>query len=190
MKTRLVALIICPLLISLALPSAAEAASPMAWVTDVCHSIHRDWKRNNCWPKPFVCPDRQYVRAALVTQVANGWERQNTLGDYYFGDTGRELTEAGKLRIRWILYEAPAQHRTIYVYSSVDPQETVARVNSVQEYVHELMPEGEPPLVLPTTVRPRGWPAERVDLVNRKFYQSIPTPQLPETGSAGGAAVD
>ena len=51
---------------------------------DVVNSIAQDTKRRNCWPDPFVSWDRASVRAPFVVQVANGWRRQNMLGEFHF----------------------------------------------------------------------------------------------------------
>ena len=83
---------------------------------EFCSSVARDTKRRNCWPKPWVCPDRQAVQAPFAVMVANGWRLQNMLGDHHFAAVTGELTEAAHLKIRWILTEAPQQQRTIYVH--------------------------------------------------------------------------
>ena len=111
-----------------ALPAQAE------WLGEFFHSVGRDFKRRNCWPEPFVYPDRLAVREPFVVMVENGWRSQNMIGDQHFDAATGQLTEAGRLKIRWIINEAPPQHRTIYVYRAVDPQETAARVDSVQQF--------------------------------------------------------
>ena len=78
-------------LIGLVAVTPAEAN----WLTEFAHCIARDTKRRNCWPKPFVCPDRTDVRGPLALMVSNGWRRQNMLGDHHFVDEQTALTEAG-----------------------------------------------------------------------------------------------
>lgn len=65
---------------------------------DFLSSIARDSKRRNCWPEPFVYPDRDAIRQTLAVQDNAGWERQNLLSDFHFLSGGTELTEAGRLR--------------------------------------------------------------------------------------------
>lgn len=143
------------------------------------HNMARDWKRNNCWPEPFVCPDRMRVRSAFVQMVANGWERQNLLSDHHFEPSDGKLNHAGKLRVQWILHEAPPQHRIIYVKRSLNAEQTASRVDSVQQVAMELASHGDLPRVVETNVSPVGWPAERVDAIGRKFQASTPEPRLP-----------
>ena len=156
------------------------------WSGGFVGSVCRDFQRRNCWPEPFVQPDRDAVRAPFGLMIANGWERQNLMIDQYFEDNGTRLTEAGRVRVRWIAFEAPAQHRVIYVHRSTEPEETAARVMAVQSYAAQVL-HGQPlPPILESNASVEGWPAERVDVINKKFLQSIPAPLLPSLSQGGG----
>ena len=161
--------------------------------SDQCFgSIARDIKRRQCWPEPFTAPDRVATRAPMVTMVSNGWRRQNMLGEFHFEPGTGQLTEAGRLKIRWIVTEAPQQHRIVYVHTADSNEETNARIAAVQQLVVRYAPPGELPPVLPTSISDEGWPADQVDLIGRKFRASTPPPRLPtktdggSSGSAGG----
>jgi hypothetical protein len=148
--------------------------------------IRRDFARRNCWPEPFVGYDRQTVREPFALMIARGWERQNMLYDEYFEDSRNVLTEAGRLKVRWILTEAPFQHRIVYVHRADDPQETQARMESVRAYASQLLHGAMLPPILETSVSPPSSPADRVDMVSRKYYQSMPEPKLPMAGGSSG----
>jgi len=177
--------IVLTLLASLAGVIPAVPARADDFLLGIC----RDFKRRNCWPEPFVCPDRKAVREPSAIMIARGWERQNMLSDQYFEDSRHVLTEAGRLKIHWILTEAPSQHRVVYVRRADDPQVTYARLESVRAYAAQILPGQPLPPVLETSLAPPGWPADRVDIVSRKFYSSLPDPRLSSAsgGSSGGA---
>jgi hypothetical protein len=158
------------------------------WLCDFLHSIPQDTKRRNCWPQPFVCPDRQSVRTPFSIEVANGWRRQNLLGDHYFEPKTGELTEAGRLKISWITFEAPSQHRSIFVRVASSNEETSARMNAVQAYVAQIMPQGEMPAISETRIADDGWPADQVETISRKYSSTIPSPRLPVKDSSGGGS--
>lgn len=153
------------------------------------HSVITDTKRNNCWPEPFIYPDRAAVREPLVIMVQNGWRRQNMLGDHHFDGSGSKLTAAGRLKVNWVLTEAPEQHRTIYVHRAETPEKTAARIAAVQEVAAAILPAGQHLAVMESSVSPAGWPAERVDAIGRKFQSSIPEPRLskPNTDNASAS---
>lgn len=151
-------------------------------------SIARDYKRRQCWPEPFTVPDRVAARAPLVTMVSNGWRRQNMLGELHFEPATGQLTEAGRLKVRWIVTEAPQPHRIVYVHTADSNEETAARIAAVKQLVVRYAPPGEMLPVLPTSISDEGWPADQVDLIGRKFQASTPPPRLPAKTDSGGGS--
>ena len=173
--------------LAFALLTLGTAASSQAQcVGCLVRSIERDFARRNCWPEPFVYADRDAARAPWGLMVANGWERQNLMIDMYFEGEGARLTDAGKTKLNWILFDAPPQHRVIYVRRSIHPDETAARMAAVQAYVASIWTGEQTPPILASNASQEGWPADRVDTVNKKFLQAIPAPTLPTTGQGGG----
>lgn len=169
----------------IALGSATQLSAEI--LNEVFSSIARDVKRRQCWPQPFVAPDRAAIRAPFVIQVANGWRRQNMLGEFHFETGTGQLTEAGRLKVRWILTVCPEQHRLIYVHTAERNEETSARIAAVQQLASQISPDNVPPIT-PTSISDEGWPADQVDLIERKFQASTPQPRLPSTGGSAGAA--
>ena len=132
--------------------------------------------RSVCGPGPFVL------------MVHNGWERQNLLADHHFEEEAPKLNEAGRIKARWIATQAPRHHRALYVSRAETAEETVARVAAVQEYVAQVVPEGEKPAVIETDLDALGWPAAQVDSIDRQWQESTPAPRLPETQSSSVSA--
>lgn len=174
----------CAMLVLLCSAFAAPACAD--WFTEGCREFFKDIKRRNCWPEPFNCPEREAVRSPFVIMVANGWQQQNLLGDHYFELGSGQLTEAGQNKIRWIVNEAPVQHRTVYVQATMNNQETSARLDAVNQFLGRLAPEAGMPAVVQTNQAEHGWPAERVDLISRKFQSAMPVPKLPKSGDSSG----
>ncbi|MEE9603433.1 MAG: hypothetical protein V3V75_09020 [Thermoguttaceae bacterium] len=154
-------------------------------IGDFCHSVGRDFQRRNCWPEPFVCPSRRDVETPMAIMINNGWRRQNMLAEHHFDAGTGTLNTAGMVKLRWILTEAPMQHRTIYVHRAIDPEETIKRVDHVNQLAASIVPEGVLPSVLETSISERGWPAERVDTIGQEFNKSMPVPRLPKADAAG-----
>jgi hypothetical protein len=165
-----------------AIPSSAD------WLCDFFNSVARDTKRRNCWPAPFVCPDRQSTRTPFAIMVNNGWRKQNMLGDFYFEPSSGLLTEAGKLKIRWIIVEAPEQHRQIFVHIGLSPEETEARMAAVNTYASSIALDGNVPPITQTSISDYGTPASRVDLIDRKYQASMPAPRLPAQAIGGSSS--
>jgi len=164
------------------LPAVAQAE----WLCNFTRSVVQDFKRRNCWPQPFVDWDRADAAEPFSAMVENGWRQQNLLGDYHFREGTTELTEAGRLKVRWILLEAPEQHRVIYVHRTLSEADTAARVMAVQRCAAEYHQPS--PQIVTTDISPYGWPAERIDTLNRKYQATIPDPRLPKSSGGGGTS--
>jgi hypothetical protein len=186
MPTRFLAIVGLALI---TLGFAVQASAEI--ICGIVHSIVQDTKREQCWPKPFMGPDRATVREPFIIQVNNGWRRQNMLGEYHFEAGTGQLTEAGRLKVRWILTACPQQHRQIYVHIADADEETTARVASVQKLASRIAPNTLTP-IMTTTISEEGWPADQVDLIDRKFQATTPAPRLPaktdNSGSGGSSS--
>lgn len=164
-----------------AVPARAQCLKTFA------NNVIRDFRRNNCWPEPFIRADRHAVRAPFALMVHNGWRRQNMLADHHFEEGGDALNEAGRLKVRWIMTQAPRHHRTIFVHRADTPEETATRMNLVQQVAVQFVDEGQLPQVLETNIDALGWPAERIDSISRKWLDSTPDPRLPAAQADSGS---
>jgi len=158
-------------------------------------AIARDTCEVSRWPYPYVCWDRAAARAPYPGMIENAWRRQNLLADHHFGADATQLSEAGQSKLRWILTEAPLQHRTVFVRRGETPQQTAARMKAVGEYVAKIAPEGGPPNILETNVSPPGYPAgwpggkdPKDPTLSRRFQGWLPDKlYVPERTSGSGA---
>ncbi len=151
-------------------------------------NMRRDYRRNNCWPDPFVAPDRAHVYAPFGVMVRNGWRTYNTLGEHHFQADDVRLNEAGVNRLRAILSEAPPEYRAVFVAGGPDPQLTAARVTAVQELVQSMVLEGDVPPVMANYSPVRGWPADYINNIGTRFAATTPDPRIPAAeGSSSGS---
>lgn len=172
------------LTVSLTCVSLAEAQQQCGSRWDAFwQSVARDWKRNNCWPDAFLPADRLAARAPFVVMVHNGWRRQNLVADHHFEEGTSTLNESGELKIRWIMTQAPRQHRTIYVHRASTPEQTAKRVEAAQTFAGKFATRGEAPVVQETDIDMVGLPAVRVDMIDRAWLESAPPPRLPDCGT-------
>lgn len=174
---------------TLALICAVYAVRPVAVSADgFWHRFQLDRFRNLCWPEPFREQDRHLTQSAFTIMKDNGWRLENTLSDSFFHAESQRLTRAGELKVRWIVTQAPVARRTVYVLRGETPAATTTRLDTVQEYLATLVPEGARPDVLLTDIVPPGGSGEYFDAVDRQFKASVPPPRLPSAGGGGGGA--
>jgi hypothetical protein len=154
---------------------------------DFWHRVKVDFHRNNAFPEPFQTADRGAQREPFCIMVNNGWKMQNTIGTFLFNPETNELNRAGEMKVKWVVTQAPVHRRAVFVLAGDTPEDTKARVESVQRYVSRLAPEGHLPPVMLTYTEPEGASGEYFDAINRAMLQSIPAPRLPSGESGGGS---
>jgi hypothetical protein len=148
------------------------------------HRTRVDWHRNNAWPEPFQTADRAAVREPFCIQTDNGWKMQNTVGTYLF-DENHALNKAGELQVKWIVTQAPVHRRAVFVLKGDNPEQTAARVASVNAAVAKYAGPNIPPVMV-TDTEPSGWSGSYVDAISQALNSSIPAPRLPAGGGGGG----
>jgi len=152
------------------------------------HEVEIGWHRNNEWPHPFIRADRNYAVAPFAVMIANGWQRQNLIGENYFEDGYKKLNNAGIERIRTILRQAPVEHRVLFVQRDLNDQITNSRLDLVQEAVASIQPKGPLPEVVVSNMVPEGRSAEIVAAELNGYVKSPPTPRLTGHSSGGGGS--
>ncbi len=139
------------------------------------------------WPKIYIPPARRSVHAAYDAMINNGWRRQNLVGNYHFNAQTNELTDAGKLKVNWILTQAPVQRRNVFVQRGNTELQTTARLATVQGYAGDMSPATENVSVNDTHIVAEGHRASSVDRVFVGYEASRLPPVLPaSTGGGSG----
>lgn len=149
--------------------------------------VKTDFHRNNAWPEPFVSADREVTREYFRIQVNNGWRMQNTIGRWFFDEETNQLNEAGEIKLRQVATQSPIHRRTVFVLMGYTPDVTAKRVESVQQTLAKMLPEGPVPQVLLTDVDLEGGSGAYYDKVSSAYNSSIPSPRLGG-GSGGGSS--
>jgi hypothetical protein len=156
------------------------------WVDEGVHYVRRGYNQNKVWPWPYVCADRLAVREPFCIMVNNGWRRQNLLGPHHFEANSDKLTTAGELRVRWIMTQAPAEHRTIFIERDLQPSVTAQRLATARNYATQLVADNQQPQIAETHLMSEGRPASVVDATNVRFQESMPPPTLPAAAVSAG----
>lgn len=167
-------------LFALATGSAAQAG-PLGWlINDMKVTFHR----NNCWPEPFVYPDKMAVVAPFEAMTHRGWQEQNLLGPHHFDPETNQLTEAGAIKLRWIITQAPPEFRAAYIEQDGNPQVSAARMKSARQTADQIV-QGGAAAVHETELVSHSASGAYFDSIYQKFESSTPEPRLP--ASSGDA---
>ena len=140
---------------------------------------------NSMWPHPFIMPARNSVNTMYEAMVSNGWRRQNLLGKHHFDGETQQLTQAGRLKVEWILTQTPIQRRNIFVERSANESLTAKRIESIHQYTAKMTPAPGPINVTDTHLVAEGHSAGAVDAMFTGYQTNKPAPVLPAM-TAGG----
>jgi hypothetical protein len=154
------------------------------------HRCGVDFHRNNSWPEPFLTADKIAVRTPYCIQTDNGWKMQNTIGSYLFDAETQRVNQAGELLVKWVVTQAPAHRRAVFVLKADSAEATKARVESVQLAVAKFGGGCMYPVLL-TDSEPSGWPASYIDSISQQYSATMPAPRLPPrqgNGQSGGGS--
>lgn len=151
------------------------------------HRVGVDFHRNNAWPEPFQSADRQVAREYFRIQTNNGWRMQNTVGKWFYDEETNQLNAAGEAKVRNIVTQSPVHRRTVFVLMGNTPDVTARRVESVQQTLAKILPEGPVPQVLLTDVDLEGGSGEYYNKINSAYNSSIPSPRLSSGGTGSGS---
>ena len=147
--------------------------------------FHAGYHANVEWPRMYIPAARHGMCQTFNAMINNGWRRQNLLGDYHFNPNTNQLTEAGRLKVNWILTQAPAHHRNIYVQRGKTEDQTSDRIAAVHDDAGQISPSLGPVQVNDTHIVAEGHRASSVDSVFVGFQDNRPIPVLPaSTGSS------
>ncbi len=167
-------------LLTLAVLGSFSAVPGASWAQDFWDRVDLDRKRMACWPQPFNLDDRELVRRPLFAMVNRGWQLQNTLSDHFFHAEDQSLTKAGEFKLRWILTQAPAHRRTVFVLRPTNAALTGDRLAAVRRHAEKITDTGSQANVLVSDMAPAGGSGEYFDQVDRQLKASVPEPRLPE----------
>lgn len=170
------------LLAALVLASAAPTQG--FWLGEFYCYLEARREENNKWPAQYVESDRANAKAPFDIMVQNGWRRQNLLGSHHFNEDGTQLTQAGKLRVQWILTQAPEQHRQVFIERSFVEGVAATRSATVSEFAAQITSGGFDGMPQDTHIVSDGRPAVTVDFVNTQFRENMPVPALQQQTAA------
>ncbi|TWT48569.1 hypothetical protein [Botrimarina hoheduenensis] len=157
---------------------------PHATPCESCYDyLETGRKENNLWPQQYLNTDRVNAMAPFDIMVRNGWRKQNLLGSHHFNEDATELTQAGRLRVQWILTQPPAPYRQVFVERAIGDGVTEARIAATEQFAQQVL-RGEPATIVDTHIQSDGRPAVVIDYVNTQYRENMMTPVLPQNTGA------
>lgn len=146
--------------------------------------------RNDAWPKPFDCADRQLYFSIFAPMIDQGFEEQCVLSSMHFDEDTNQLNRVGKHAVAGIMQNMPSSRKRVFVHREANDVVNSARLQAVKETIDTFYSASGPAQVafsskLPITTR--GTSAEAIAI---KWREKMPSPVIPiSAGESVNAAV-
>jgi len=173
------------LLVLVTASSVSYAQQSCGYEPSLGQLFRAGYDANVQWPRQYIPPARSSVCQTYNAMINNGWRRQNLLGDYHFNKETNELTSAGKLKVNWIMSQAPVGRRSVFVQRAGEELNTTARLAAVHNYAGNMSPSVGQIEVNDTHIVAEGHRASSVDSVFVGYEANRMPPVLPASSGGG-----
>ena len=145
--------------------------------------------RNDAWPKPFDCADRQLYFTMWQPMIDKGFEEQCVLMSVHFDPKTHELNKFGQSTVAGIMQNMPTSRKQVFVNRDIDGKISQARLNSVQKMVGtfygEIAPNAQ---VAFSNMVPSSIKGNRAETINKLFIEGAPAPIIPISSGSNSVA--
>lgn len=135
--------------------------------------------RNDAWPKPFVCVDRQIYENLWGKYIDSGYERQCVLSSMHFDKETGELNDFGRTIVSGLVQNMPQARKTVYVNRDGNQERSQKRMENVRESIEYMFGHNTPAQVAFSNEQPVRGSALRVERLQSLEFEATPVPIIP-----------
>lgn len=143
--------------------------------------------RNDAWPKPFACADRQAYHNLWNGFYEGGWISHCTLIDAHFDSESGALNRLGESVVQGLMKNNPENRREIFIYDGRSNVDFHAKRQSVVDLVNRWY--GDKAVQISSTNR---WPIQgnglRSETTNQLFADTTPEPVIAVPTGTGSTS--
>lgn len=143
--------------------------------------------RNDAWPKPFACMDRQAYHNVWNGFYESGFIAHATLIDDHFDSETGELNQFGQSVVQGLMKNSPGNRREVFIYDGRSELDFETKRRSVVDVVNRWY--GDDSIQVSATTR---WPMQgnglRSEATNRLFAETTPPPVIDVPTGSGSTS--
>lgn len=136
--------------------------------------------RNDAWPKPFNCADRQLYHEVWSPMINGGFEEHCVLNSTHFDAETNDLNAFGLHAVAGIMQNMPTHRKQVFVNREADDHISQARLSNVQSvvstYYGQIAPNAQ---VAYSSKMPASVTGARAEMISQKFIKGQPSPIIP-----------
>lgn len=134
--------------------------------------------RNDAWPKPFACADRQLYNSFWGPQIQQGWEEQCVLEAAHFNPETGQLNKFGQQAVAGIMQNNPEHRRTVFIRR--DPNDSINEIrrSTVQDTINTFYGRTTNAQVAFSSKRPVTTSGARALQIQEEWFGAQATPAI------------
>jgi len=148
----------------------------------------RDFARNQAWPKPFKCADRQLYFSIWEPMLERGFRTNCLLTDRHFDADTNNLNQAGIAKVAGIYKNAPTAQKVALVQNLGNQAVVDARLNSLRSTIDQWYGSGAFTEVAATEIFPTQFSGARVHALQTLSSDETPVPAIPVATGTGSTS--
>lgn len=140
---------------------------------------HKIAARNDAWPKPFDCADRQLYFAIWEPMIDQGFEDQCVLTSVHFDEKTNELNRFGQHTVAGIMQTMPSTRKRVFIHRGGDEIVNDARLAAVTDTINLFYSETGPARVAFSSKLPIAIRGANADAITRLAIEGMQLPIIP-----------
>lgn len=151
--------------------------------------IHkRDFARNQAWPRPFDCADRQLYFAMWDPMLEAGYRCNCVFTSAHFDPESNELNSAGRAKVQSIFQNNPVGQKVALVQNSGNGSVVDARLQNLQTTINRWYGADSFMDVALTEIAPLNFSGQRAEIINQLLIDRTPPPVIPVASGTGATS--
>lgn len=151
--------------------------------------IHkRDFARNQAWPKPFQCADRQLYFSMWEPMLDRGFRNNCLLTNQHFDTNTNELNQAGIAKIAGIFQNSPRGQKVALVQNLGNKAVVDARLNSLRSTIDQWYGSNAFTEIAAADNFPTQFSGQRVSTLQTLANETTPPPFIPVATGTGSTS--
>jgi hypothetical protein len=142
---------------------------------------HKIYGRNNVWPMPWNCADRQLYFQIWEPMIDRGFEEQCVLNSAHFDSETNELNKFGQHAVAGIMQNMPTTRQHVFIHREANDRLNQARLASVRDTINTFYGQQlqGPARVSFSTRLPNTITGDQAEGINRLWFEKMPSPVIP-----------
>jgi len=135
--------------------------------------------RNEAWPMPFDCADRQLYFSIWDPMIDQGFEEQCVLNSAHFDAETNELNQFGRYTVAGIMQNMPTTRRMVFIHRDSDQSANDKRMSQVKSTIDTFYGQMGPAKVAFSTKLPVTLRGDKAAAISQLSAENRPTPVIP-----------